>query len=664
MLQAGVETLRGIGPTRAAQLQKQGVRTVEDLLHLLPREYRDYSRETPVSALRHGQDCAVRVRLISSPATAYFQGRSLVSVQATDATGKLRLKWFNQPYRRGQLQPGGTYVACGRVDARKGLSMLNPSLCRELPGLLPVYPLVQGLTQRFLRTAVAQALPAADEIFDPFPPALRAENGLYPRAHALVQAHRPDGPEALRLARRTLAFEDLLCYLLAVELLKQERRRFTGISFLAEGARKRYLGKLPFTPTEAQLRVMDEIERDMAAPFTMNRLLQGDVGSGKTAVALYALYIAVENGYQGVLMAPTEILARQHYDSLLGIFGSSACLLHGGMPKSQREKALARIENGEARAVVGTHALLQEDVRFAKLGLVVTDEQHRFGVSQRAAIANKGVRPDVLVMSATPIPRTLSLLLYGDLDVSVIDEMPAGRKPVKTSYIPAHRRDDMYAYLMCQAKKGVQSYVVCPFIDESEALDGVSAEGLFAELQDKLPGVRLGLLHGRMSGKRKAAVVEAFRDGQIDILVTTTVIEVGIHVPNASIMVVEGADRFGLAQLHQLRGRVGRDSAQAYCFLLSDNGGDAALRRLSVMAETNDGFLIAERDLEQRGPGDFYGTRQHGANDVLAGCDLSLLEQAAHAARSVMELPNAANDALLDFVRVSYAEQSMEIAMN
>lgn len=303
-------------------------------------------------------------------------------------------------------------------------------------------------------------------------------------------------------------------------------------------------------------------------------------------------------------------------------------------------------------------------MRFAKLGLVVTDEQHRFGVSQRAAIANKGVRPDVLVMSATPIPRTLSLLLYGDLDVSVIDELPAGRKPVKTSYIPAHRRDDMYAYLMCQAKKGVQSYVVCPFIDESEALDGVSAEGLFAELQDKLPGVRLGLLHGRMSGKRKAAVVEAFHDGEIDILVTTTVIEVGIHVPNASIMVVEGADRFGLAQLHQLRGRVGRGSAQAYCFLLSDNGGDAALRRLSVMAETNDGFLIAERDLEQRGPGDFYGTRQHGANDVLAGCDLSLLEQAAHAARSVMELPNAANDALLDFVRVSYAEQSMEIAMN
>lgn len=289
----------------------------------------------------------MRVRLISSPATAYFQGRSLVSVQATDATGKLRLKWFNQPYRRGQLQPGDTYVACGRVDARRGLSMLNPSLYRELPGLLPVYPLVQGLTQRFLRAAVAQALPSAAEIFDPFPPALRAENGLCPRAYAFVQAHRPDGPEALQLARRTLAFEDLLCYLLAVELQKQERRRFTGISFLAEGARKRYLGKLPFTPTEAQLRVMDEIERDMAAPFTMNRLLQGDVGSGKTAVALYALYIAVENGYQGVLMAPTEILARQHYDSLLGIFGSSACLLHGACRNHSARRRLPASKMGK-----------------------------------------------------------------------------------------------------------------------------------------------------------------------------------------------------------------------------------------------------------------------------------------------------------------------------
>ena len=454
----------------------------------------------------------------------------------------------------------------------QGLSLLNPSLSAELPGLLPVYPLSQGLTQRFLRTAVRQALPAAAELYDPFPDRLRAAHDLLPLSEAVTLAHRPASREALLSARRTLAFERLLCYLLAVELHKQERRRFTGIAFECGGVLEAYLTSLPFAPTAAQRRVMGEIARDMASPSPMNRLLQGDVGSGKTAVALYALRIACANGYQGAFMAPTEILARQHYAALCEQFGDAACLLHGAMGKRQREQALLRIRSGEARVVVGTHALLQEDVRFARLGLVVTDEQHRFGVAQRAAIAGKGARPDVLVMSATPIPRTLSLLLCGDLDVSVIDELPAGRKPVKTRLIPAHRREDMYAYLMRQAQLGVQSYVVCPFIDEPEAMDGVSAEGLFTELTEKLPAARVGLLHGRMSGRRKEAIVEAFRAGQIDILVTTTVIEVGVHVENASIMVIEGADRFGLAQLHQLRGAVGRGSEQAYCFLLSESG--------------------------------------------------------------------------------------------
>ena len=664
MLQSGVETLRGVGPARAAQLSKLGVRTVEDLLGLLPRDYEDYTAETPVSALRHGQLAAVRVRLCAQPSAAYFHGRSLVSVQAADATGALRLKWFNQPYRLRQLRPGGDYVACGRVDARRGLSLLNPSLSAELPGLLPVYPLSQGLTQRFLRTAVRQALPAAAELYDPFPDRLRAAHDLLPLSEAVTLAHRPASREALLSARRTLAFERLLCYLLAVELHKQERRRFTGIAFECGGVLEAYLTSLPFAPTAAQRRVMGEIARDMASPSPMNRLLQGDVGSGKTAVALYALRIACANGYQGAFMAPTEILARQHYAALCEQFGDAACLLHGAMGKRQREQALLRIRSGEARVVVGTHALLQEDVRFARLGLVVTDEQHRFGVAQRAAIAGKGARPDVLVMSATPIPRTLSLLLCGDLDVSVIDELPAGRKPVKTRLIPAHRREDMYAYLMRQAQLGVQSYVVCPFIDEPEAMDGVSAEGLFTELTEKLPAARVGLLHGRMSGRRKEAIVEAFRAGQIDILVTTTVIEVGVHVENASIMVIEGADRFGLAQLHQLRGRVGRGSEQAYCFLLSESGSEAALNRLSVMVETNDGFQIAERDLAQRGPGDLYGTRQHGASSVLDGCDLALLGQAAQAAQEVMALPDAANDALLAHVRAGFDERAFSIAMN
>ena len=664
MLQSGVETLKGIGAVRAAQLGKQGIRTVEDLLFCLPRDYRDYAVEVPVSALRHGLDCAVRVRILSEPTSSFFHGISLVSAPATDGTGKLRLKWYNQPYRRGQLHAGDTVVACGRIDARRGLSILNPLFSAELPGLLPIYPLSQGLTQRLMREAVERALAAVAELQDPIPQELLAEYDLCPLQQAIFDAHRPRERGALERARRRLAFENLLYYLLTVELQKQERRRHTGIAFDCEGVRGRYLQKLPFAPTGAQLRVMEEIARDMAAPAPMNRLLQGDVGSGKTAVALYALCIACANGYQGVLMAPTEILAQQHYDTLRAIFGDAVCLLHGGMQKGQRAAILERIASGTALAVVGTHALLQEDVRFARLGLVVTDEQHRFGVLQRAAIAEKGIRPDVLVMSATPIPRTLALLLYGDLDVSVIDEMPAGRKPVKTSFIPAHRRADMYAYLARQAAQGVQSYVVCPFIDEPEELDGVSAEGLFHELTERLPQMRIALLHGRMNGKRKQAVIDAFRRGEVDILVTTTVIEVGVHVPNASIMVIEGADRFGLAQLHQLRGRVGRSSEQAYCFLLSGSGSESALERLSVMTQTNDGFVIAEHDLEQRGPGDFWGTRQHGVGDAVPSGDMALMQQAAQAARDVIERPTVQNNALLAHACARYARRMSGIAMN
>lgn len=664
MLQSGVESLKGIGSVRAAQLSRLGVCTVEDLLFYLPRTYRDYSVALPVAVLRHGMDCAVRVRLLSEPTCAYFHGLTLVSAEATDGTGKLRLKWYNQPYRRGQLHVGDTAVACGRIDARKGLSMLNPSLSTALPGLLPVYPLAQGLTQRALREAVERALPAVHELHDPFPQALLDRYALCPLQQALLDAHHPASREALSGARRRLAFQDVLYYLLNVELQKQERRRHTGISFDCRGVRERYLQKLPFAPTGAQLRVMEEIAGDMAAPSPMNRLLQGDVGSGKTAVALYALCVACANGYQGVLMAPTEILAGQHYETLRAIFGDAVCLLRGGLPRKRRAELLRQIASGRALAVVGTHALLQEDVRFQRLGLVVTDEQHRFGVAQRAAIADKGVRPDVLVMSATPIPRTLALLLYGDLDVSILDELPPGRKPVRTSFIPEHRREDMYAYLARQAAQGVQSYVVCPFIDATETTNGRSAEELYAELQKRLPGARIGLLHGRMRPAEKEAAIEAFRRGEVGILVTTTVIEVGVHVPNASIMVVEGADRFGLAQLHQLRGRVGRSDAQAYCFLLSDSGSETALERLSVMTTTHDGFVIAEHDLAQRGPGDFFGTRQHGESGVSLDVDTALLQQAAEAARDVLERPTAGNEQLLQAAQERYTARFSHIVMN
>ncbi len=664
MLKSEIEALKGIGPSRAAQLHRLGIQTVENLLFCLPRDYRDYSFAQPVSALRHGMDCAVRVRALSEPSTSYFHGISLVSVMATDGVCKLRLKWYNQPYRRMQIHPGDTVLACGRIDARRGVSMLNPSLSPELPGLVPVYPLSQGITQRLMQEAVRQALSAVPELRDPMPAALLERYDLLPLQEAVVQVHRPVKRNILELAQRRLAFDNVLYYLLVVEMRKRARCGQRGIAFVSDGVLERYLKKLPFQPTDAQMRVMDEIARDMALPTPMNRLLQGDVGSGKTAVALFALCIACANGYQGALMAPTEILAQQHFESMQRIFGNAVCYLHGGMKKQQRDAALKRIASGSALAVVGTHALLQEDVRFSKLGLVVTDEQHRFGVAQRATIASKGESPDVLVMSATPIPRTLALLLCGDLDISVIDQMPSGRKPVKTSFIPVQRRGDMYAYLARQAKVGVQSYVVCPFIEDSEAVEGVSAERLFEELRELLPGVRLALLHGRMSSAKKQETIEAFRSGAADILVTTTVIEVGVHVPNASIMVIEGADRFGLAQLHQLRGRVGRSDTQAYCFLLSESGSESTLERLSALIETTDGFVIAERDLEQRGPGDFWGVRQHGEGSCMPAGDARLLEQAAEAARNIVERRNAQDSELIALALRRYENGFNDIAMN
>ena len=665
MLKSGIEVLKGIGPSRAAQLHRLGIQTVEDLLFCLPRDYRNYSIAQPISSLQHGMDCAVRVRALSEPTMSYFHGLSLVSVSVSDGIGKMRLKWYNQPYRRTQVHAGDTVIACGRIDARRGLSMLNPTLAAELPGFVPVYPLSQGISQRLLQDAVRQALNAVSELQDPVPPDLLQRYDLLPLQEAVLEVHRPRERETLVHARRRLTFDNLLSYLLVVETQKQMRCSKRGISFSSDGVLERYLKKLPFQPTEAQIRVMGEIARDMALPTPMNRLLQGDVGSGKTAVALFALCIACANGYQAALMAPTEILAQQHFESMRSIFGDAVCYLHGGMKKQQRNAALMRIASGSALAVVGTHALLQEDVRFAKLGLVVTDEQHRFGVAQRASIAAKGESPDVLVMSATPIPRTLALLLYGDLDVSVIDQMPSGRKPVKTSFIPAHRREDMYAYLARQAKVGVQSYVVCPFIEDPESMDGVSAERLFEELRALLPDTRLTLLHGRMNGAQKQEIIDSFRNGTIDILVTTTVIEVGVHVPNASIMVIEGADRFGLAQLHQLRGRVGRSDAQAYCFLLSESGSESTLERLSALIETTDGFVIAERDLEQRGPGDFWGVRQHGERTGMPAGDTQLLEQAAEAAGWIMDHPDASgNRELIARAMQRYADSVQDIAMN
>lgn len=667
MLDLPLTSVKGIGPKRAELFGQLGVRTAGDLLYRLPRDYLDYSFAVPVNELKDGQYMAAKVRLLCAP--RYFRkgGMTLVSASASDETGKLSLKWFNQSYRSGQAKEGEVLYACGRVSRKKAATMINPALSQALPGILPVYATVKGLTQHVWRESERAALEAVwQSVGETLPGGLIERYQLAPLSLALRHAHFPFSREALEIARKRLDFENALLYFLAVEEQKALRTRQNGFAFDTSGVFEKYAAKLGYELTGAQKRVISEIAADMEKPVPMNRLLQGDVGSGKTAVAIYALCVASANGRQGALLAPTELLAEQHFQSISAFFGSAAVLLTGGMKKAEREAALERIANGSALCVVGTHALLSGDVKFSDLGCVVTDEQHRFGVRQRAAIFEKGTRPDMLVMSATPIPRTLALILYGDLDVSVLDELPPGRKPVKTSVIPQSRRADMYNYIAKQAAEGAQSYVVCPLIDESENIDCPSVTSVYHELKKAMPGTCVGMLHGQMRAEERERVMRAFRQGEIGVLVTTTVIEVGVHVPDACVMVVEGAERFGLSQLHQLRGRVGRSGRQAYCFLLHGVETGEENERMKTLAGTNDGFEIAQKDLVLRGPGDFIGVRQHGGGELAAfsgGMDVRLLEQAGRAAREIANTPTEENARLVELAGERF-ERANGIAMN
>ena len=668
MLEKPLTSVKGIGPKRAELFLRLGVCSVRDLLYRLPRDYLDYTRVTPIAELVNGQNAAVQVRI--SAATRFFRkkGMTILSAPAQDETGKITLKWFNQPYRSAQLQIGEIIYASGRVLRKNGVSLLNPSISQALPGIVSVYPSIKDVNQRAWRDSMQAALQSVwDKIPEPLPRTLLERFSLVPLALALRHAHFPFSREALEMARRRLVFENALLYFIIVELQKSERLRQNGFSFDTSGVLARFTSLLAFSLTRAQMRVVEEISIDMRAPAPMNRLLQGDVGSGKTAVAMYALLVAAANGKQGALFAPTEILAEQHAQIFSEIFGEAVVLLKGGMKKTERDAALKKIADGSALFVIGTHALLSDDVRYCDLGCIVTDEQHRFGVRQRAAMLEKGVRPDMLVMSATPIPRTLALILYGDLDISVIDELPPGRKPVKTSVIRASKREDMYAYIAAQAKEGVQSYVVCPAIEESDTIECPSVEALFAELRKKLPETRVGKLHGQMKEAEKSRVMHAFRAGEIDVLVTTTVIEVGVHVPNACIMAIEGAERFGLSQLHQLRGRVGRSAQQAYCFLLYGVESREENERMLTMTQTSDGFEIAQKDLLLRGPGDFIGTRQHGEDGagLLAGAmNVKLLEEAARAAREILQQGGEESARLIELASERFGSMLGDIAMN
>lgn len=633
--------IKGIGPKRAEALGRLGLFSLDRLLLFAPRDYYDLREAGTVASANHGEYALLRVASIEAPHIAWpvIGGRrtAVVTVNVSDGNDSIRLTWFNQPFRMSSVPPiAGGYVH-GRVDKSHGIVLQNATFCPAPPGIIPVYPLTKGLSQSSMRQIMKAALRKSEGVYgETLPDDVRMRNGLCQLGAAVEGLHFPVSMTALEASRRRLSFEDVLYFTILLERLRRDRTGVVGTAFKTDGMVEEFTALLPFAPTDGQLRIMREIACDMSKPVPMNRLIQGDVGSGKTAIAIFAMYVAYKNGFQSALMAPTEILAEQHYDKLCRYFGSRCAILRGGMRKSERDQALARIKSGEVSAVVGTHALLEGGVEFCSLGLAITDEQHRFGVRQRANLGGKAYSPDALIMSATPIPRTLSLIMYGDLAVSRLTELPAGRKPVVTRFVPSEKRADMYAYIMRQIEAlGVQAFVVCPMIEDSEVFeDTFSAESVFNELRSRL-NLRIELLHGRIKSSERDAIMDRFRAGEIDLLVSTTVIEVGVDVPNACIMVVESADRFGLAQLHQLRGRVGRGGRESYCFLLSLNNSPSVMERINTLVSTNDGFEIAEKDLEVRGPGELLGQRQHGLSEFAAArlsTDMDTLYQARNEA--------------------------------
>jgi ATP-dependent DNA helicase RecG len=631
-----LQFVKGVGPQRARLLANLGLHTVEDALYYLPTRHEDRSRLTPLQSLRPGEVTTVTgtIRAVSPPPRG--RPRAPLSVLLSDGTGFLTCVWFGQAYLERLFQRGQRLIVHGRAQRyRSGPLQMNvkdyeivedeaaePADASDetlhTGRLVPVYGLTRGLTARPMRRLMKELVDAyVDGLDDPLPEALRTRHRLEPLAGALRAGHFPKTDADHAAARRRLVYDEFLLLQLGLAIRRQRQGRQPGLAMNPPGAlARRLLASLPFALTPAQERVWREIRLDMAAPYPMNRLLQGDVGSGKTVVAALAILTAVEAGYQAALMAPTEILAEQHFMTLTGLLeplGVSVALLTNVVKGKTRERLLERAGAGEIGCVIGTHALVQEGVRFRRLGLAVVDEQHRFGVHQRAILRGKGESPDVLVMTATPIPRTLALTLYGDLEVSVIDQLPPGRKPVITRARPGSARGKIYRFLREQVTAGRQVYVVCPLVEESEALDLQAATEMAERLQREVfPDLSIGLLHGRMPFAEKDRVMREFKAGAIHVLVSTTVIEVGIDVPNASVMLVEHAERFGLSQLHQLRGRVGRGPWKSYCILLSGASSEEAKRRLEAMTATNDGFKIAEADLALRGPGDFFGTRQSG----------------------------------------------------
>lgn len=620
-----IRTLKGIGDKTGKLFEKLGVYTTQDLLGYYPKAYHVYEAPAAIGDLKLDMTGAVAGILQKTATVRTFQHTQVITASLRDGTGTLTLTWFNMPFLRNTLQAGTFHIFCGKVVKKNNrLTMEQPEIFTKdgyqamMESMQPVYGQTKGLGNKAITKAVAQALSLRQMEREYLPAYIREKYQLAEYNFALEHIHFPENRQQLLFARKRLVFDEFFLFLLAVRSLKDKRRDKKSRWVMRRPVQVEQLIKnLPYDLTKAQKKVLDEVEADLCGGLVMNRLIQGDVGSGKTILAFLALLTAALNGYQGAMMAPTEVLARQHYEGMCRLFEEQGIdrvpvLVTGSMTAKEKRLACEKIKNHEADIVVGTHALIQEKVRYDKLALVVTDEQHRFGVGQRESLGDKGEDPHVIVMSATPIPRTLAIIIYGDLDISVIDELPSNRLPVKNCVVGREYRKNAYSFIKKQVLEGRQAYVICPMVEESEIIEAENVLDYTKTLREELPGVSVEYLHGKMKGKEKNRIMERFACGDIQVLVSTTVIEVGVNVPNATVMMIENAERFGLAQLHQLRGRVGRGEHQSYCIMVNCGDQEGCGERLDILNRSNDGFYIASEDLKLRGPGDIFGLRQSG----------------------------------------------------
>ncbi len=655
-LDSPVTAISGIGPTQAKRLERLGVNVIGHLLYFFPRRHEDYTKLKPIGKLQYGEQITIVGTIRSTKLKRTRGGAAIVNTIVADGSGSIQATWFNQPYLAEQFKRGRQIVLSGQVDEYLGRRVMQNPTWEPLEAdlvhtgrLVPVYPLTQGLHARWLRRIMKRTIDYwTKRLPDHLPAQMRERLQLMPLEQAVAQMHFPDDLQTLARARRRLSFDEFFVLQLGVLQQRRQWQSDPGIPVRVDRSRlDTFLNGLPYQLTGAQQRALNEILGDLEDDRPMSRLLQGDVGSGKTVVAAAAMLVVAAAGYQSALMAPTEILAEQHLKTLVNLlaeYGVSVALLTGSVPRAEKDGIGQALAAGEIDVLVGTHAVIQQGVQFKNLALAIVDEQHRFGVRQRGALRSKGHHPHMLVMSATPIPRSLALTLYGDLDLAVIDEMPPGRQPIQTKWFTPAERERAYRFVRSQIDKGYQAYVICPLVEESDKVEAKAAVKEHQRLQKTIyPDLRLGLLHGRLKSKEKEEVMRQFGAHELDILVSTSVVEVGIDVPGATVMLIEGANRFGLSQLHQFRGRVGRGQAASYCILLSDTTTDVSEERLRAIEDTNDGFKLAEKDLELRGPGDFFGTRQSGLPELkLASLgDTPLLELARQEAQAILRVDSA-----------------------